>query len=816
MNCLNPTCDNHLKDLGTTKFCPECGRPTGNPEPQSLTCPSAGCANYSKDLGKMKFCPDCGTTTVPATGNPARKDPPNTFVSPAASPPLATPGVPLPSGYAAYQGERVGRSIVAGDQNITHSTVVHNQDQTKQVRQCAVSGRQAEVTRGHVCPSCGLWVHEDHFDRSLMRCDCCRDAQAQRARDQFRSKVREFLADGVLTQEELSELRGIGGRLSLSIPEQDTIIGQAKTELANSGSAPRSMSLIDQTRLKGVLRAVENKVFSTDPVAARGHLESLRALHRSYSSNDLVASLLVFVLTEMMFDHPSETIHEIEQVLRAPCFEHDTPRKYLIRAIFHRGASILALAEVPHSGGEGNWTEYMQQSSEGLRQAASALENMFPNSEECHAIQVAMMIDTYHASGDETIREDINLLLEGAAAAASDSDIGLALKAAHANASAGLEWGEERVVPPGDGLATSFFADLFEFNLVSLRTFINNAVLDSEIDSTDDDLENSLDFEDSGDTSRFEITEEEHEEFRNGERSLIPEDVKSIVSKFKGRLNDSNIYFWDSIPLKKEANARKSMGCLMPTVEVLVLFDNTVFGSAKDGAIITESGVYYNNGSGSPGFVSFSDIKEPKADNGINRKILLNTNHYIYSGCMGKETNIAFTEMLESLCNWRVNEKQAQPFMQKPNDAGVGVSHDENAVQSLLRDALLKLYIPSGEARPEADNLMIDLESRAKNDIICQITNGTVNVVRSGSEDSSWNHPGGEDDWFLHNVCFNTLDDFPGGYIEDYQMGKYFTIQHEQTSIDSLVCALEKILINFHSAAIKAPNDLRYDCAAID
>jgi hypothetical protein len=34
--------------------------------------------------------------------------------------------------------------------NITHFTVVHNQDQTKQVRQSAVSGRQAEVTKGHV------------------------------------------------------------------------------------------------------------------------------------------------------------------------------------------------------------------------------------------------------------------------------------------------------------------------------------------------------------------------------------------------------------------------------------------------------------------------------------------------------------------------------------------------------------------------------------------------------------------------------------------------------------------------------------------
>ena len=64
MTCLNPACENHQKDIGTTKFCPECGQKTANPEPQSLTCPSAGCANQGKDLGRMKFCPECGTTTV--------------------------------------------------------------------------------------------------------------------------------------------------------------------------------------------------------------------------------------------------------------------------------------------------------------------------------------------------------------------------------------------------------------------------------------------------------------------------------------------------------------------------------------------------------------------------------------------------------------------------------------------------------------------------------------------------------------------------------------------------------------------------------
>ena len=64
MICLNPTCENHQKDLEGSKFCPECGQKTASPEPQNQTCPAAGCANQGKNLAGIKFCPECGSTTV--------------------------------------------------------------------------------------------------------------------------------------------------------------------------------------------------------------------------------------------------------------------------------------------------------------------------------------------------------------------------------------------------------------------------------------------------------------------------------------------------------------------------------------------------------------------------------------------------------------------------------------------------------------------------------------------------------------------------------------------------------------------------------
>jgi hypothetical protein len=323
-----------------------------------------------------------------------------------------------------------------------------------------------------------------------MRCDHCSTAQSKRSTEQFKGKVQQFLTDGVITKEELSELRSMGGNLGLSLPEQDTIISQLKQEMLSNNSAQRPMTLIDQSRWKAVLRAVENKVFSTDPVAGRVHLDSLRALHKSYPDDETIACLLVFILSEEMINDPALCLPEVDQVLNAPCFAYDTPRKYLTRAVFYRGGTLLGQAKAQRSDGQGNWADMLEQFGEALREAAAALESMFPNSEECHALQVAMMIDSYLLSGDETIREDVNLLLEGAASAAGDSDVGIAIKAAHANALEGLEWGDDREMTIGKGLARGYFSDLFSLNLLTLLKMMEGVdEEDSDFDDEDNDFE---------------------------------------------------------------------------------------------------------------------------------------------------------------------------------------------------------------------------------------------------------------------------------------------------------------------------------------
>jgi sulfatase modifying factor 1 len=419
------------------------------------TCPTPECRNRGVDLSGNRFCPECGGRIELLLSRPT------------AGARVVLPGFP---------SVPVQKSVVGGDQVITHNqtTQVFNQDETKSVRKCAVSGRQAEVTLGHVCPKCGQWVHQDYFDRGAMQCENCRQAHAKYALGQFEGKVREFLSDGVLSREEITDLQRLGAGLGISPSEQETAIGRIKEERARSVNTQRPLSLIDQTRLRAVLRAEESGAFKTDPVAKTAHLNALRTLHASYPANELIASLLLLKLSDVQWEDPAQMPPEMERVLGAPCFAHDTPRKYLLRAMLFRGAMLLGQFDSLSGGGAGSCPN-VDRASRDLQEAANALESMFPDSAECHLLQAAMMIDSLCVSGDDGIREDVNLLIAGAAAIEGNEDARLVLREVHANMQEGLHWGAERVVPFGEGLARNYFEYLFVINIDGLRGMLNSA-----------------------------------------------------------------------------------------------------------------------------------------------------------------------------------------------------------------------------------------------------------------------------------------------------------------------------------------------------
>ena len=100
---------------------------------------------------------------------------------------------------------------------------------------------------------------------------------------------------------------------------------------------------------------------------------------------------------------------------------------------------------------------------------------------------------------------------------------------------------------------------------------------------------------------------------------FIKENVKTIG-------NDA--YITPEIPEKKLNNAIKAFNCESFYESILAIYDNTIFGSAKEGLVFTGEKIIYNNGKVQE-FI-YSDIKsvEYKKDVTINEKGKESTNEY--------------------------------------------------------------------------------------------------------------------------------------------------------------------------------------------
>jgi hypothetical protein len=72
-------------------------------------------------------------------------------------------------------------------------------------------------------------------------------------------------------------------------------------------------------------------------------------------------------------------------------------------------------------------------------------------------------------------------------------------------------------------------------------------------------------------------------------------EIISIAEAYKGKIKDNAIFFAPDIPPKKLKNALEVYAGDAVFEEVLVLIDSTVFGSAKEGALITDKKLYARN-----------------------------------------------------------------------------------------------------------------------------------------------------------------------------------------------------------------------------
>ena len=83
------------------------------------------------------------------------------------------------------------------------------------------------------------------------------------------------------------------------------------------------------------------------------------------------------------------------------------------------------------------------------------------------------------------------------------------------------------------------------------------------------------------------------------------------------QLHDGSFYVADGIPAKKLGNAADTFAHLQPDERALVLVDTTVFGSAKEGAVLTDKRLYAKLGKESKD-IPWGDVKAAACVDGGN------------------------------------------------------------------------------------------------------------------------------------------------------------------------------------------------------
>lgn len=111
-------------------------------------------------------------------------------------------------------------------------------------------------------------------------------------------------------------------------------------------------------------------------------------------------------------------------------------------------------------------------------------------------------------------------------------------------------------------------------------------------------------------------------------------------------MKDTSIFFKPDIPLKKLENAIRSYAPSAQMEDVLVLVDATVFGSAKDGLIITSDQVFTKEFAGKP----LSSALAPSTRVNINKKkILINNIEFVELVTINNEDLIALGQLIAEL-----------------------------------------------------------------------------------------------------------------------------------------------------------------------
>ena len=544
MNC--PQCNAEIAD--GTRFCPECGAKL-----------SKECPQCHKQLAlSAKFCDNCGYNFNAAGSNSSGKLMGDRNVV---------------SGDV-INGNQDSRKYYGNVSNTTtntttnNTTTVINQDETKKVVTCHICGRNLTIDQAISCPECRQMTCDKCYDFTEKLCKKCVVGQKEKREEVYRQAVFHALEDGIITPQERGELLQLKNQLGLSDERAAELEKMCRSEHASGkNTTAKPLSMFEKVTLD------KAKTLLWDAGSEQDAWKLIDGVYQQHKFDDEVISIRIQCAQAVL---PPEQLRALLNEIQA-----DIPAAYL--------ASIdLALQE-------GKLSE-----AENLLATA---ERIWPGNYliTCRkALNFLAMAD--ELKEDVFIQRALGLMMD---APEPTDKMDRSWKVKTMNSIASALGDEQETVTPETCKAQDLYYTVAASVFTSAKRHAEMAVAKqrAEEEARQKAAAEEMARRQAEEAARQKAAAEEMARRQAEEairRTAASEEAKKEHAHKKldafeqalGKIHDEKVYTKANFDSKKLQNAIAEYAKKVAEADVLVQVDDTVFGNAKDGCIITKDHIY--------------------------------------------------------------------------------------------------------------------------------------------------------------------------------------------------------------------------------
>ena len=142
-------------------------------------------------------------------------------------------------------------------------------------------------------------------------------------------------------------------------------------------------------------------------------------------------------------------------------------------------------------------------------------------------------------------------------------------------------------------------------------------------------------------------------------------EISDIIDRYSISIDCSSVYMYPDIPLKKSLPAIASYAHSITVSDIILLYDDTALGGAKDGFIITKDRFFLKESLERPKSIGSASIKSVDYHSGVmSKKIIINNTKVFSATNLDKKSLEAVAFMMRELyC-----AGNSQSFQDRDND----------------------------------------------------------------------------------------------------------------------------------------------------